>query len=68
MAWLTLDLGWTFGWCLVRRGDRLTSGFVDLRPHHPTNGMRLLAKRQWLTGTLTMLTNAGEQLDRTFYE
>jgi hypothetical protein len=68
MAWLSFDLGWHYGWALERRGGALTHGHVDLNKNHATAGLKLLAKRQWLTGTLTMLVNAGEQLERIFYE
>lgn len=68
MAWLTLDLGWHFGWCEERRGGALTSGHVDLTAHHATHGQRLLAKTQWLTSRLVLLENAGEKLDRVFHE
>jgi hypothetical protein len=68
MALLSLDLGWQYGYCLVRRGDHLTSGSVDLRKHNPTDGMRLLTKRQWLTSLLGQLANAGERLDAIYFE
>lgn len=68
MARLALDLGWTFGWCLLRKGGRLTSGFVNLEKGNLTHGLRLLAKTQWLTSTLGQLTAAGERLDAVFHE
>jgi crossover junction endodeoxyribonuclease RuvC len=68
MAVLAMDLGWQFGWCLWRRGDRITSGVVNLRHGHPTDGGRLLAKTQWLTATLKQLTEAGEALNDIVYE
>ncbi len=68
MAVLALDLGWEFGWCLWRRGDRITSGVVNLRRDAHTDGLRLLAKRQWLTATLGQLEGAGEKLTDVVYE
>lgn len=68
MARLALDLGFTFGWCLQRRGAAFTSGFVNLTHGNPTHGARLLAKTQWLTSTLGQLTAAGESLDAVFHE
>lgn len=56
------------GYAIERRGGAITSGVVDLRHGNPTDGMRLLAMTQWLTGTLSLLHNAGEVLDEIAYE
>lgn len=68
MAVLAIDLGYAMGWGLRRRGNGLTSGVVNLRHDNPDDGTRLLAMRQWLTGALAQLTNAGETLDAIYYE
>lgn len=68
MARLALDLGWTFGWCLQRRGGALTSGFVNLEREHRFHGVRLLAKTQFLTGILSNLDKSNEPLEACFYE
>lgn len=68
MAVLAIDLGYAMGWALERRGERLTSGVVNLRHGNADDGDRLLAMRQWLTSTLTQLVDTGETLDAIFYE
>ena len=69
MARLALDLGWSFGWCLEwRRLERLESGVVKLRAMHHLDGFRMVAKTEWLTATLKRIHDAGETLERVFYE
>jgi hypothetical protein len=68
VARLALDLGFNFGWCQVRRGDRWTHGSVDLRKNCASWGLRLLAKTDWLTATLGQLDKAGETLEAVYFE
>lgn len=68
MAWLALDLGWTFGYAVRWRNGEITSGFKSLRAQSHVDGVRLLVKTQWLTAKLKEITDAGESLDRVFHE
>lgn len=68
MAWLGLDLGWTFGYALRWRNGEIAHGFKNLRSQSDSDGLRLLVKTQWLTAKLKEINDAGERLEAVFYE
>lgn len=68
MAVISLDLGWSFGWCTWRRGDVIASGVVHLARETAVDGMRLLAFSQWLSAKRAEILAAGETLDDVAYE
>lgn len=68
MATLTIDLGWSFGWCTWRRGDAIASGHVNLGRLSDYDGGRLLEMSRWLTGKRDEINRAGETLTDVVYE
>lgn len=68
MARWSFDLGWSMGWCEVRRSGELASGVERLAYQQPDDGLRLVAATEFFGVQLKRLEAAGETLEAIDYE